>query len=64
MPIIIVNMLEGRSKKQKQALVKEMTEVICRTAKTTKEKVKIVINEFNKENYAVAGQLLSDAPKK
>lgn len=64
MPVIIVNMIEGRTKKQKQALVKELTEVTCRTIETSKEKVKIIINEISKDNYAIAGQLLIDANKR
>ncbi len=60
MPIIEVKMLEGRTDDQKRKLVKEITEVICRTIDSTPEKVRIFINEMPKKHYAIAGVLESD----
>ena len=34
MPIVEIHLLEGRSEEQKRNLVKEVTEVICRTIQT------------------------------
>jgi 4-oxalocrotonate tautomerase len=60
MPILEVKMLEGRSDDQKRRLVKELTEVICRTIDSKPEKVRIHLNEMPKNNYAIGGVLESD----
>jgi 4-oxalocrotonate tautomerase len=60
MPIVEVKMLEGRSDDQKRKLVKEITEVICRTIDSTPEKVRVFINEMPKKHYAIGGVLESD----
>jgi 4-oxalocrotonate tautomerase len=60
MPIVEVKMLEGRTDDQKRKLVKEITEVICRTIDSTPEKVRVFINEMPKKHYAIGGVLESD----
>lgn len=60
MPIVEVKMLEGRTDDQKRKLVKEITEVVCRTIDSTPEKVRVFINEMPKKHYAIGGVLESD----
>ncbi len=60
MPIVEVKMLEGRTDDQKRKLVKEITEVICRTIDSTPEKVRVFLNEMPKKHYAIGGVLESD----
>lgn len=55
MPIVTVQMLEGRTVEQKQALIKEVTETIVKTTGAKQEAVTVVIEEMKKENYGVAG---------
>jgi 4-oxalocrotonate tautomerase len=61
MPIIEVKMLEGRTLDQKRAMVKEITDVICKTIDSKPEKVRVIITEMRKDHYGMAGKLASDA---
>ncbi|MDI9494760.1 MAG: 2-hydroxymuconate tautomerase [Bacillota bacterium] len=60
MPIIQVDMLKGRTIEQKRQMVKEMTEVVSRTANCPKEAVRIIIREMEFENFGMSGQLRCD----
>ena len=60
MPIISVDMLKGRTIEQKRDMVKEITEVVARTANCPKEAVKIIIREMEFENFSQAGILKCD----
>ena len=60
MPVIRVEMFEGRNPDQKRALVKELTETFVRTAGGTPESVQIVLTDVAKDDWAVAGKLCSD----
>ncbi|HPY57078.1 MAG TPA: 2-hydroxymuconate tautomerase [Sedimentibacter sp.] len=60
MPIIQVEMLKGRTVDQKREMVKEITEVVSRTANCPKEAVRIVIREMEFENFGISGQLQCD----
>ncbi|MGI9487093.1 MAG: 4-oxalocrotonate tautomerase [Geminicoccaceae bacterium] len=60
MPVIRVEMFEGRNAEQKRALVKELTETFVRTARGTPESVQIVLTDVAKDDWAVAGKLCSD----
>ncbi|MCP4153730.1 MAG: 2-hydroxymuconate tautomerase family protein [bacterium] len=55
MPIITVNMLEGRSKEKKKELMKKMTELVVDTLDTIPEAVRIIITDMAAEDYGVAG---------
>ncbi|MDY3706730.1 2-hydroxymuconate tautomerase [Vagococcus lutrae] len=55
MPIVTVQMLEGRTVEQKQALIKEVTQTVVKTTGAKQEAVTVVIEEMKKENYGVAG---------
>ncbi|WP_279386967.1 2-hydroxymuconate tautomerase [Lucifera butyrica] len=60
MPIVQIDMVEGRSAEQKRALAKKVTEAIVETAQCPAEAVTIVIRETTKQNIAKAGVLMSD----
>ncbi|HOA19819.1 MAG TPA: 2-hydroxymuconate tautomerase [Sedimentibacter sp.] len=60
MPIIQVEMLKGRTVDQKREMVKEITEVVSRTANCPKEAVRIVIREMEFENFGISGKLQCD----
>lgn len=60
MPIITVKMLEGRTDEQKKALVEKVTEAVAETTGAPKENVSIIIEEMQKNHYAVAGVRMSD----
>jgi 4-oxalocrotonate tautomerase len=60
MPVIVVNMIEGRSDDQKRALVDKVTKAVCESINSVPEKVRIIINEMPKNGYAVGGKLMID----
>ena len=61
MPIVRVEMWTGRTKAQKQELARAITEVVCDIAHTTPEATIVVFEDIDKENWAEAGRLASDA---
>ena len=60
MPMIHVEMFEGRTKEQRRALAKELTDGTCRALGCTPEAVQIVLTDIKKENWAEAGKFFSD----
>ncbi len=60
MPIITVNMLDGRTVEQKRKIAARLTQVICEELGKKPENVRIMFNEIPLDNYAVAGILKSD----
>ena len=60
MPIIHVNMYEGRSLEQRKKLVVAMTEAVVKSLEIKPEAVSIVLHDLPKHNVAVAGVLASE----
>jgi len=60
MPIVQVELLEGRTVAQKRLLVEKVTQAIVESLGAPAEKVTIIIRDMAKENYAKAGKLASD----
>ncbi len=60
MPLVQVEMLEGRNLEQKRAMVKEVTEVLVKTINCKAEDVQVIIREMKRENFAVGGALFVD----
>lgn len=60
MPIVQIDLVEGRTIEQKRALVQKVTEAICETANCPAEAVTIVLRDEPKHNIAKAGVLMSD----
>jgi 4-oxalocrotonate tautomerase len=60
MPIVHIHMWKGKTVEQKRAMVKEVTNAICKTLDVPADMVIIQIVELPKENVAVAGKLSSD----
>jgi len=59
MPIIQVYIAEGRTVDQKVAAMGAITDVVVRTLDVRPEQVRILINEVNPENFAIAGEPMS-----
>ncbi|MCC5889853.1 MAG: 2-hydroxymuconate tautomerase family protein [Alkalibacterium sp.] len=55
MPIVHVEMLEGRSKDQKENLIKDMVKAVETHTGAPKEAVTVIIDEIKKENIATKG---------
>ncbi|MGX7029889.1 2-hydroxymuconate tautomerase [Vagococcus zengguangii] len=60
MPIVHIELLEGRTDEQKKSMVQEVTEAISKTSGAPKENIHVVIQEMKKEHYAVGGVLKSE----
>jgi 4-oxalocrotonate tautomerase len=60
MPIIRVEMYEGRSLQQKKELAEVLTRETCRIINCAPEQVHLVIENRKKEDWALAGKLASD----
>ena len=60
MPIITVQMYDGRSMDQKRELVKGVTDVVARVTGNAPEAVHVIIQEVKRENWANGGLLAPD----
>ena len=60
MPIVTVQMYDGRSLDQKRELVKGITDVVARVTGNTPEAVHVIIEEVKRENWANGGLLHPD----
>ena len=58
MPIIQVNVAEGRTLEQKLAAYAAITDAVVRTLDVRPEQVRILINEVKDENFAIAGETM------
>lgn len=61
MPIVHIDIKKGRTVEQKRAMVKEVTKAIAETLDAKESAIRIVINEMEKENFAVSGVLDCDS---
>ena len=60
MPIVRVEMLEGRTKEQKAELVQSFSAEMARITGCGIDSVYVVINESAKENWGIGAQLCSE----
>lgn len=60
MPLVHIDLIEGRSPEQLKALVKDVTDAIVKDTGAPAEHIHIVLNEMAKEHCSVAGVLASD----
>lgn len=56
MPIVLVNMMEGRSDAQKEAVIEEVTAALVRALDAPRESVRVLINELPKQHFGIGGQ--------
>lgn len=60
MPVVQVNIKGGRTLDQKREIARRMTDVLVDVCGSAKERVHVIINEVEEDNWGRAGQLLSD----
>lgn len=60
MPIVTVQMLEGRTDEQKRALVEKVTEAVAETTNVPKDRVSVIIQEMAPNHFARGGVRVSD----
>lgn len=61
MPVITVDMFQGRSVEQKRALSEGFTKTFCDVTQAKPEAVIVVFRDVPRENWATAGKLASDS---
>ena len=60
MPIVQVELLEGRTHEQLVKMVEDITDVIVEDAGAAREAVHVILREMPKDHYSVGGVLKSD----
>ncbi|MHA6642796.1 2-hydroxymuconate tautomerase [Mesorhizobium sp. A623] len=60
MPVVQVNIKDGRTIDQKREIVRRMTEVLVDVCGSAEERVHVIINEVDEDSWGRGGQLLSD----
>ncbi len=60
MPMIRVELIEGRTTEQKRNLAKALTDSFIETCGGKPESVQVVIQEVSADDWATAGVLMSD----
>ena len=56
MPVVKIDMWSGRDEKQKEAIIKKVTDAIVESCGCPKEAVIVVINDIPKENWGSGGE--------
>jgi 4-oxalocrotonate tautomerase len=60
MPIVRVELLEGRTAEQKRDFAKAVTDAAVKTLGCTPGSIHVIIEEVKRENWATGGKLWSD----
>lgn len=60
MPIVTIQMAEGRTAEQKRTIVQSITNLLVTHLEVKPEWVTVLIEEFDRENWATGGELHSD----
>ena len=60
MPLVHVELIEGRSQEQLKQLVADITDAVTKNTGAPAEHVHVILDEMHKDRYAVAGVLKSD----
>lgn len=55
MPVVLINMLPGRSRETKKALLQNVTAAVVSTLAVKPEAVRVIIHEIPFAHYGIAG---------
>ena len=64
MPVVHIYMYAGRTKEQKNELVKRISKDFEEVVNVTSESLNILFHDTDKENWGIRGALASDQPAK
>jgi 4-oxalocrotonate tautomerase len=56
MPVVQVNIIEGRSEQQKERLIKEVTDAVHRSIDAPIETVRVLITEMPSSHWGIGGK--------
>ncbi|WAG29747.1 2-hydroxymuconate tautomerase [Staphylococcus chromogenes] len=60
MPIVTVQLLEGRTDEQLKALVAEVTDAVEKTTHAQRDAISVIVEEMKPQHYGVGGIRKSD----
>ncbi|MDT0679914.1 2-hydroxymuconate tautomerase [Staphylococcus chromogenes] len=60
MPIVTVQLLEGRTDEQLKALVAELTDAVEKTTHAQRDAISVIVEEMKPQHYGVGGTRKSD----
>jgi 4-oxalocrotonate tautomerase len=63
MPVVIVEMWEGRTKEQKRGLIKAITEAMVENCGTGAEHLHVIIHDVPKESWGRNGTIATELPQ-
>lgn len=56
MPLIQINIIEGRSPEKKERLIREVTDLVAEVLESPTENVRVLIQEMPPEHWGIAGE--------
>lgn len=57
MPIVHVELLEGRSDEQKKGLIQDITTAVAKNADVPAERVHVILHDMKHGDYGVGGEI-------
>ncbi|MBI1970639.1 2-hydroxymuconate tautomerase family protein [Candidatus Woesearchaeota archaeon] len=60
MPIVTIEMFEGRTKEKKRTLIKAVSKTISETLEIPEERIQIILHESSKDNWGLKGEQASE----
>lgn len=61
MPVVTIELYEGRTREQKAEIAKQITETLVTVGKTSEEHVWITFRDMAKSDHSIAGKLQDEA---
>jgi 4-oxalocrotonate tautomerase len=62
MPIVNIQVLEGRPENKIKDLIGNVTDTVANTLEVPKERVRVVVTEVPKSHWGIGGVAVSDIP--
>lgn len=56
MPIVQIQLLEGRTDEQKENIIAQVTDALVETAEVSAQQVRVIITEVSPKHWGVAGK--------
>jgi 4-oxalocrotonate tautomerase len=64
MPVVTIQLLEGRNEEKIKEVIKNVTEVVSKTLDAPKEIVRVLVSEVPKTHWGIGGTPVSDMPNR
>lgn len=62
MPIVNLQILQGRPEEKIKQLIANVTDTVADTLEVPKERVRVIVTEVPKTHWGIAGVAVSDTP--